>query len=349
MGARKKFRVVNEVEAQAAKKIVEAHDEYIASLERIGRVAKSITGYNLAFRLFMEYFEFDENTTFEEIDRDTVNEWIDDLRTTISEKTGELRSWKSVNTYISQLQPFLYWCMGAHDEDIKYISTPFTIRKLTGQEPPPKPYTDEEVKLLLQKPDKNNKNPVEWRQWAICNWVLGTGNRCGTFTNIKIKDLDLDKGECALAHTKNKKADVAILSTDLIKVMKEYIKMCMTYNVDRFGSKERYSEAYLFPNEYDKKLTDTAQRQAQKRYAARRGVDRGDIHGLRHTFAYHFAAQRPEDVLVLQKIMGHTDIRTTQLYFQLTKDDVKRLTAGFNPLDSFYSKTNKTRKFKVNK
>jgi len=50
-------------------------------------------------------------------------------------------------------------------------------------------YTDQEIALLLKKPDMKSAEFSEYRNWVIINYVLGTGNRAGTIINIKIEDV----------------------------------------------------------------------------------------------------------------------------------------------------------------
>lgn len=350
MGTRSRLRVEQKVDKKKVK-VLDAFELFVYQKERQGKSKEYVRDLRNAFKQFWYFTEFEDDEGFESISRDLILEWVEDMQVNESERTGELLSIASINSYLMQVRTFLYWSMGLDEkngnEDINYIKCPFKVTLVKGQRTPPKAYTDDEVAALLKKPVKTCQNPVEWRQWAICNWVMGTGNRCGTFTNIKVKDLDLKAGECVLTHTKNKQASIAVLSDGLVQVMKEYMQTCKAYSEKDYHTLENYQNSYVFPSYTLEKLTTSAQRQAQESYARRRGVERSDIHGLRHTFAYHFARTRPKDVLVLQKIMGHSDVRTTQLYFDLTNDDIKRLTADFNPLDDFKDSRSKSRKFRA--
>ena len=48
-------------------------------------------------------------------------------------------------------------------------------------------YTDEELAILLRKPDVKTSSFAEYRNWVLICYLLGTGNRSNTVCNIKIK------------------------------------------------------------------------------------------------------------------------------------------------------------------
>ena len=74
--------------------------------------------------------------------------------------------------------------------DNGYIYPRFKIQLVKGQETVKDTYSVDELNRLLKKP-KNANDFVEWRDWAIINWALATGNRVNTIVNIRMCDLDL--------------------------------------------------------------------------------------------------------------------------------------------------------------
>ena len=80
----------------------------------------------------------------------------------------------------------------------------FKVRLIKAQETPPKDYTNEEIKLLIKKPDKKARF-LEWRSWAMACFALGTGARIGTMAEIQIKDKDLKNAKLFYRHTKSKR------------------------------------------------------------------------------------------------------------------------------------------------
>ena len=176
--------------------------------------------------------------------------------------------------------------------------------------------------MLLAKP-KPKESFVEWRTWAIVNWVYGTGNRAETVCSIQIKDISFTRNEITLRHTKNKKALQIPLSPSLSLCIKEYMKKWRSRVSD---------DAYLFPNIGEEKLTTNALRLSLARYNKSRGVSKTSIHSLRHTFAKEWI-RNTGDVFRLQKILGHSTLEMTRRYVNMFGEDLKENFDSYNPLD----------------
>jgi integrase/recombinase XerD len=240
----------------------------------------------------------------------------------------------SINHYLRDLRTFLYWCM---DEDRKYICPAFKIQLLSGQEEQLKLFSDDEIETILEKPKKNSSF-TEWRTWAIVNWVLGTGNRAATICDVKIGDVNFKSKEIVLHHTKNKKAQIIPLSSSLETVLKEYM---------RTWRAEATKEDWLFCNIGEEQLTTNALRQAFEKYCNDRGIQKGNIHGLRHNFAKGWV-QNNGNMFALQKVLGHSSLDMTRKYVKLFSEDIKEDFDKFSPLDTIKRSARRTQKVKRN-
>lgn len=134
-------------------------------------------------------------------------------------------------------------------------------------------YSDEEIKIMLKRP----KRPTftSYGDWVICNFILSTGIRPSSLTNIKIKDIDLDTGVVNIIHIKNRKPLLIPLNTNITKLLREYLKQRQANS----------SEDYLFCTVYNKQLTRIAIGQTLREYNKKRNISTAGIHRLRHTFA----------------------------------------------------------------
>ena len=299
--------------------LVEAFEEFIMEKEVVKNLSKATTeNYKTTFRIFMEFCDYDEETTTNEVKLADIYKWIG---------TMNLEGYKptTINHYLRDVRAFLYWCM---DADRGYIEKPFKVQMVEGQEEQLKLFSDEEIEKLLEKP-KRNASFVEWRTWAITNWVLGTGNRAATICDVKLSDINYAKREIILGHTKNKKAQIIPLSSSLETVLKEYIRM--------FRREADY-DGYLFCNIGEDKLTTNALRQAFGKYCADREVEHTNIHGLRHNFAKGWV-QNNGNMFALQKILGHSSLDMTRKYVRLFSEDIKDDFDKFNPLDTIKRST----------
>ena len=193
---------------------------------------------------------------------------------------------------------------------------------ITVQEQLPKDYKEEDVKLLLKRPPQK-AGFVEWRSWAICNFVMGTAARTGTMVEIQMKDIDFKKGEVIYQHTKNKKAQIANMPPQLIRALTDYIKLW------RWDAEP---EDYLFCNFGNEKLSKAALKSAYARYAHSRGVKQTNIHGLRHTFPNEWYLNGG-DIVQLSKILGHSSLAMSEHYMHIYANSAKDRFNEFNPLE----------------
>lgn len=301
--------------------LYEAFDEYIAEKEYRNLSEATIRNYKDSFNVFMNFYGFDELTECEVIEQKLIFKWVNSM------KQNDI-SISSINHYLRDIRAFFYWCM---EDNRLFINPPFKIQLLEKQEEPLKLFSDKELELLLEKPRRNDSFAT-WRSWAIVNWVLGTGNRASTIVEVRIGDVSINSKEILLRHTKNKKAQIIPLSNSLRTVFIEYCKM---------WRKGCYGNDYLFPNVGNEKLTTNGLRQAFEKYCYDRGVEKTNIHGLRHNFAKGWV-QNNGNMFVLQKILGHSTLDMTRKYVKLFAEDLKDDFDKFNPLDNIKKKQKRT-------
>lgn len=305
--------------------IATAFEEFKAEKIAKNLSKATIRNYQQSYDFFMEFFHFDTTTPISEIKQTLFFRWAGTLRTNGVQPT-------SVNHYLRDMRAFCYWCM---DDTRGYIKPSFTIEMIKGQEEPLKMFDDEETKALLEKPH-NNDTFATWRTWAICCWVLGTGNRAATICDVQIRDIDFKRKEIVLRHTKNKKAQSIPLSSSLETALKEYIKIWLS---------DVGKDFYLFANIGGEKLTTSALRQAFTRYCNGRGVERTSIHGLRHTFALNWV-RNGGNIYALQRLLGHSTLEMTRRYVNLATEDIKEDFDDFAPLDVIKKSSKRTQVIK---
>lgn len=301
--------------------ISDAFADFVAEIEARNLSASTIRNYIQSYNYFMEFCDFDNNTTTEEITQDLFFHWMRSMNL-------EGVAPASINHYLRDVRVFVYWCM---DGSREYVKPAFKIEMIKAQEEPLKLFAMDDIELLLEKPRKGDSF-TDWRTWAIVNWVLGTGNRARTICEIQLKDIDFNKKEITLRHTKNKKAQVIPLSSALATTLKEYIRVWRA---------EAPKDGWLFPNIGEEQLTTNALRHSFTRYCHNRGVDQTNIHGLRHNFAKNWL-QNNGNMFVLQQILGHSNLEMTRRYVKLFGEDLKTDFDKFNPLDNIKRASKRT-------
>lgn len=280
----------------------------------------SMLDYEDSFRYFMNYTGFDELTPLFEVNSDIFKRWTLDMLDRDIKPT-------SINRYLRDCKVFLNWCT---NNALLFNEVEITMVK--GQEEPLKCFSDDDLRIVLQKP-MNKNDFIEWRTWTIVNWVLATGNRAGTIVDVRIGDIDFKNREITLRHTKNKKNQIIPLSSKLASIIKEYL------HTWRHGCG---SEDFLFPNQANDKLTVEALAHSFTKYCKRRGSTKTSIHGLRHSFALNWIRNGGNE-FKLQKILGHSTLDMTRRYVALAVVDLKDDYDRYSTLDKL-SKTCKPQK-----
>ena len=142
----------------------------------------------------------------------------------------------SINSCNRVINSFLSWLYKN-----RYLSEELNIPKLKEQEVVKPTYSEDDLKILLQKPETSSF--AEFRTWVIINYILGTGNRQASLLNIKNCDVELSEGYINLTHTKSKKKQIVPLSSSLCAVLHEYMSI-----------RQGESDDYLFCNSYGGRL-----------------------------------------------------------------------------------------------
>jgi len=229
----------------------------------------------------------------------------------------------SINSNLRGVRVFVYY--GIESE---YIS-PFKIHLIRAEKKIKETYTENELVLLLKKPNKKNCSFAEYRNWVIINYLLATGNRLETLVNIKNGDINFSEYEISLLKTKNKTQYIIPMSLELTKILREYL-------LYRKGT----DDDYLFCSSYGKKLDKRTLQDQIKQYNKTRGVLKTSIHAFRHTFAKHWVLNGG-DMFSLQNLLGHSSLEMVKEYVEMFSNDIKIGFNMHNPLDIIMKKNSK--------
>lgn len=304
--------------------IMQAFEEFIAEKKMLNLSSATLCNYRESFDRFLHFNGLNADESVDRINAQMIQKWISDMNS---------RGLKiaSINHYLGDCKAFLYWCM---DEEHDYIGRSFKIQMLRQPEAGLKIFSETEIELLLKKPDRRDSF-VEWRNWAIVNWVMSTGSRASTIRAVMLEDVDFGGKEIILRHTKNKKVQMIPLSPALEAALREYVRLwrsCVP------------ADAFLFPSVLEQQMTQSALKYSFAQYCRGRGVNRTNLHGLRHSFARGWIRNNG-NVFTLQKVLGHSSLEMTRRYVKLFDDDLKQDYDQFSPLDTMKRKT--SRKYQI--
>ena len=183
--------------------------------------------------------------------------------------------------------------------------------------------TIDEVNKLL---DIEVTDAFSSRNKAILELMYATGLRISEVISLEFKNIDYD--ECIIrVMGKGSKERIVPVNDYAIKYLKEHI--------DNYRPELVKNEInnYIFLNNHGRMLTRQGIFKMIKNYAALKNIKKTiGPHTLRHTFATHLL-ENGADLRVIQELLGHSDISTTQIYTHLTKEALHNEYKKYFPRD----------------
>lgn len=286
----------------------EAFQNFIRNCRVRNLSEATITTYRAHYKIFEEFIG--GKNLVNEINPNTWEEFIFYIR----EKHNCIDL--TINSYLRSIRAFLYYMM-----KMGYVES-FKVNMLKTTKKIKETYSDEELRILLKKPDIKKCKFTEYRGWVLSNYLLATGNRISTALNLKIKDLDFENNLITLSKTKNRREQIIPMSKALEEVLSEYL-------LYRGGN----PKDYVFCSVYGEKASVRAYETALTKYNRQRGIETVGLHRYRHTFAKNWILNGG-DIFRLQKILGHSSLDIVKEYVEMFSDDLSRNFEEFNPLDN---------------
>lgn len=200
------------------------------------------------------------------------------------------------------------------DNPAVHLVSPKTTRKL------PTVLSEDEIDALLEAPD--TETPLGVRDRAMLELLYATGLRVSELVGLKLAQLRLDHG-FLIAFGKGSKERIVPVGERAEVWLREYIS-----DVRPTMVKGRHD--YVFGNGRGSGMTRQAFWANLKKYCRAAGVREISPHVLRHSFASHLL-EHGADLRVVQMMLGHSDISTTQIYTHIHQHRLKQLYERFHP------------------
>jgi integrase/recombinase XerD len=181
----------------------------------------------------------------------------------------------------------------------------------------PKPISVSEARRLLDEPAKHS-SPEAKRDRAMLELLYASGMRVSELVALNLGDIDTSGGFVRCFGKGHKERMIPIYNR-ATQCLSEYIKEARPQIV-----RNKSEEKALFLNVRGERLTRQGLWQILKRYAKDAGIPAGVTpHTLRHSFATHML-NGGADLRMVQELLGHANISTTQVYTHLTSEHVRR-------------------------
>ncbi len=270
---------------------------------------ETVNSYVSDIRFFLTFIE-EANVKVESIDFNVVNDYVRLISSmNVSAKT--------LHRKFSSLRNFNKFLIGE-----KVTKNDFTsqIEFPKLGEVLPNYLTVEEVDLLL---DFELKNKNDFRNKAMIELMYSSGIRVSEIINVKLNDINLEHLSVKIRGKGNK---------ERIAMFGEYAKDCIYDYLHNYRKEflKKCDSEYLFVNVHGKPVSRHSFWKIIKTIAKKQGLNADGIspHVLRHSFATHMIENGAE-LRVLQEMLGHSDISTTQRYTHL---NIKYLEEKYNEI-----------------
>jgi integrase/recombinase XerD len=180
----------------------------------------------------------------------------------------------------------------------------------------PRPLTVEDVTRLLEAADTSTLDGL--RDRAILELLYGAGLRISEVTGLDVDDLDLEEGSVRVVGKGGKEREVPVG-----RYAREAVEAYLTRARPAFASSS--SRAALFLNQRGGRLTRQSCGRLLAKYKKKAGIKREvTLHTLRHSYATHLL-EGGADVRVVQELLGHASVATTQIYTLVTKEHLREV------------------------
>jgi integrase/recombinase XerD len=180
----------------------------------------------------------------------------------------------------------------------------------------PHPLTVDESRRLLAAPDP--ATPAGRRDRAILELLYGSGLRVSELTGLDVDDVDLEEGSVRVLGKGGKELEVPVG-----RYGREAVGTYLTTARPAFVSGR--ARGALFLNQRGGRLSRQSCDRMVRAAARAAGIDRHvSLHTLRHSFATHLL-EGGADVRVVQELLGHASVATTQIYTLVTREHLREV------------------------
>jgi len=285
---------------------------YYLKIER-GLADNTIQNYRLDILKLVNYLsEYNATLTPELVDEETLQSFIYSISKVINER--------SQARLISGLKSFFDYLIFENyrkTNPLELIESPRLGRKL------PDTLSTEEIDQLVDAIDLSH--PQGHRNKAIIETLYGCGLRVSELVELKISDLFFEEGFIKVIGKGNKERLVPInrYTQKFISIYKEKFRVHINQKSE--------SKDILFLNRRGAQLTRAMIFTIVKQLAKKTNLQKNiSPHTFRHSFATHLL-ENGANLRVIQQMLGHESITTTEIYMHLDKTHLKSVLENYHP------------------
>lgn len=274
-----------------------------------------------AYRIDLhQYFEF---VCSSEPDKEIIEEYVTELHKRYKQKTVK-RKIASIKAFYNYLE-----------EEVIINENPFRKIKVKFKEKTtlPRIIPREEIEQLLNymysSLTGNNVSEYKYtlRDVAVVEMFFATGARVYEISNIREESINLNSGLIKIMGKGGKERYVQISNPSVLALLRKYY---------RENEKAIKKCGFFFINNRKNRYTEQSMRLMMKKYAQLAGINRKITpHMFRHSFATYLI-EEGVDVSCVQQILGHSSIKTTQIYIHIAAKKQAEILRELHPRNQMH-------------
>lgn len=263
-----------------------------------GLADNTITSYRFDLRAFADYLSAQRISSPRDISYDLIMEFVQKMQ-----QEGKKPS--TTSRRLAAIKSFCHFC--AAENFIDYDPT-FDLDTPKKPKVYPQVLYQDQVERLLSLPQAGDAKSL--RDKAMLELIYACGLRVSELLNLEETDMNLELGFLR-SLGKGGKERIIPISSQAVKAVKEYL-----HKGRPFLGKAQFTKK-IFLNSRGKAISRQGFWKIIKNYGSMMGIDVSP-HTMRHSVATHLL-ENGADLRIVQEILGHADISTTQIYTYVTK------------------------------
>jgi integrase/recombinase XerD len=290
--------------------IIEGFLSYLAAEKGLSR--NTVSSYHLDLKKFRAFLLL-KDKEFPVFSKNDIVDYIQNLR-------DESYSIASICRGLSTLKSFSRYLLLEHhiqDDPSENLESPRKWERL------PKAISIEDMKTFLESNTADiGSNPLAVRDSVMFELLYSSGLRVSELISLRLEDVSFDAGFLRVTG-KGSKERIVPLHMRALERLRDYM------NTERPAILKKKRSVFLFITRRGGPMTRQRFWQTMKILGRKTGLDISP-HTIRHSFATHLL-EGGADLRSLQKLLGHADISTTQIYTKVTSDRLKQVYAKYHP------------------
>jgi integrase/recombinase XerD len=273
-------------------------------VEEKGYSSNTLAAYSNDLSQFVEYLA-PRVDSWAGVDRDTIVDYI------MVMKGDQEYASSTVARKVAAIKSFFHYLVDRgvlEDDPTATLDSPKVRKRL------PKAIAVKELEQLLAEPAQD-ESPKSLRDRALLELLYATGLRVTELVSLDVDDVNLASGTLRILRSRDKAERIVPIHERAIEPLRDYLER------GRIQLLREPEEEALFLNHRGNRLTRQGLWLIVKHYVHEVGITE-DVtpHTLRHTFAAHLVGKKA-DLEYVQKLLGHANISTTQVYTQVGQEE----------------------------